>query len=165
LIVAMVAPPIVMSAITKHLSEDKKLQQELREDESLIPAALEEFIRMYTPYRGFSRTAVCPMSISGQLVPEKEPITVTYAAANRDPTQFENPNEFIMGRENIATHLGFGRGRHRCAGMPLARMMLKIFLEVLLRNTKDFDIDGELEFARLPELGIISCPVKFVTSS
>jgi cytochrome P450 len=47
---------------------------------------------------------------------------MTYAAANRDPEVFENPNSFILNRENISSHLGFGRGRHRCAGMPLARM-------------------------------------------
>lgn len=68
-----------MAGICKHLSEDKQLQQELRENEDLIPAALEEFIRLYVPYRGFSRTAVCPVTIGGQLVPDKEPMTVTYA--------------------------------------------------------------------------------------
>jgi cytochrome P450 len=47
---------------------------------------------------------------------------MTYAAANRDPEVFEEPDAFILNRENIKLHLGFGKGRHRCAGMPLARM-------------------------------------------
>lgn len=160
LIVAMVAPPIVMAAICKHLSKDKDLQNSLRHDSSLIPGAIEEFVRLYTPYRGFSRTAVHPVTISGQLIPPEEPITMTYAAANRDPEVFPNPSEFVMNRENITAHLGFGRGKHRCAGMPLARMVMKIFLKVLLKRTSDFEICGELEFARLPELGMISCPLK-----
>jgi cytochrome P450 len=155
----MVAPSILMAAICKHLSENKDLQNQLRNDESLIPAAIEEFVRMYTPYRGFARTAVHPVTISGQDVPAEEPITLTYAAANRDPDQFVNPGQFVLNRENITSHVGFGRGKHRCAGMSLARMMMKIFLKVLLRNTTDFDIDGELEFARLPEIGMISCPL------
>jgi cytochrome P450 len=67
-----------------------------------------------------------------------------------------------MDRENISSHLGFGRGRHRCAGMVLARMMLRIYLETLLDKTKDFDVDGEVHYARLPELGVTSCPIKFI---
>lgn len=161
LIVAMVAPAIVIAAMTRHLSKDKKLQQRLRSDSSLIPAAVEEFVRLYTPYRGFSRTAVCPVSISGQQILPEEPIAMTYAAANRDPNQFKDPEKFILNRENIHTHLGFGRGKHRCAGMVFGRMLLRVFLQVLLRQTKDLDMDGEPEYARLPEVGIIGCPVRF----
>lgn len=108
---AMMTPSIVIAAITKHLSEDKELQNKLRNDRSLLPAAIEEF---------------------------------------------------IMDRENISSHLGFGRGRHRCVGMVLARMMLRIYLETLLDKTKDFEVDGEVHYARLPELGVRSCPIKFI---
>lgn len=160
----MVAPSIVIAAICKHLAEHKDLQAQLRNDPSLLPAAIEEFVRLYTPYRGFARTSICPVTLSGTEVPEKEPITVIYAAANRDPTHFAEPEKFVMNRDNIHTHLGFGRGRHRCAGMALARMMLKVVLQTLLENTTDFEIDGEPEFARLPELGMIGCPMKFYTS-
>lgn len=66
-----------------------------------------------------------------------------------------------MDRENITTHLGFGRGKHCCAGMPLARLALKKYPEVLLKSTVDFDVDGECEFARLPEIGLIACPMRF----
>lgn len=161
LIVAMVAPSILMGAICKHLSEDKELQNQLRNDESLLPAAIEEFVRMYTPYRGFSRTATHPVTLSGQEILAEEPMTLTYAAANRDPAQFQDPEKFILNRENITTHVGFGKGKHRCAGMILARLMMQTFLKTLLMSTTDFDIGGELEFARLPEVGIISCPLDF----
>ncbi|KAF2105622.1 cytochrome P450 [Lophiotrema nucula] len=110
---------------------------------------LEEFVRLYTPYKGFARTAVCPVTLSGTVVPEKE------------PTTFDAPNQFNMDRENINTQLGFGRGRHRCAGMALARMMLKVVLQVFLKNRIDFEIDGEPEFARVPEICMIGCPMKF----
>jgi cytochrome P450 len=161
----MVAPSILNCAMVKHLGEDKELQNKLRANPELISAAVEEFVRLYTPYRGFARTALRPTEISGQIVPTGEPITITYAAANRDPAQFEQPDQFILNRENINSHLGFGRGRHRCAGMALARMMLKVFLEVLLRKTSDFEVDGECEFARLPEVGMISCPMKFTPAA
>lgn len=158
----MVAPSIIIAAICKHLSEDKMLQNELRSKPELLPAAVEEFIRLYTPYRGFSRTAVCPVKLSGCEIPAEEPITMTYAAANRDPNQFPDPAKFIMNRENITSHLGFGRGKHRCAGMPLARMAIRVVLKIILNSTKDFEIDGPVEYARLPEVGMISCPLKFV---
>jgi cytochrome P450 len=122
LVVGVVAPPILIGSICNHLAQDKDLQQKLREDESLIPAAMEEFIRLYSPYRGFARTASRDVCLHGQTIKPNQPITLIYTSANRDPEVFEKPNEFILNRPNIAAHMGFGRGRHRCAGMPLARL-------------------------------------------
>jgi cytochrome P450 len=157
----MVAPTIVITAITKHLSEDKELQNKLRNDRSLLPAAIEEFIRLHVPYRGFSRTAVKEEEISGTKVPPEEPITVVYSAANRDPEQFPEPDKFILNRPNINTHLGWGKGIHRCAGMALARMMVRVYLETLLDQCADLEVSGEIVYARLPEVGPTSCPFKF----
>jgi cytochrome P450 len=156
----MVAPPILISAICNHLSKDKELQNLLREQPDLQTAAIEEFIRLYTPYRGFARTAIHPVEISGQVIQPDDQMTMTYAAGNRDPAVFPDPDKFILNRPNITSHLGFGRGRHRCAGMPLARLILKIFLRTMLRKTKDWEVAGELQYARLPEIGIIGCPLK-----
>lgn len=122
LVVGMVAPPLLIGAICNHLSKDQELQTQLRSDPSLISAAAEEFIRLYTPYRGFARTASRTVSLHGREINPGDPITISYAAANRDPSVFSNPDQFILNRENLTSHLGFGRGRHRCAGMPLARM-------------------------------------------
>ncbi|CAJ2509980.1 Uu.00g058800.m01.CDS01 [Anthostomella pinea] len=161
LVVGVVAPPILIGSICKHLSEDKALQNRLRDDVSMIPAALEEFLRLYTPYRGFARTASKEVCLHGQTIRPGQPITLHYTAANRDPDVFENPDEFVLHRENIAAHLGFGRGRHRCVGMPLARLALETAIRVILRSTKDFDVDGPLQYSRMPELGLISCPLRF----
>lgn len=155
----MVAPSILMAAICQHLSEDEDLQNQLRNDESLPLRPLRNSSACILHIE--ARTAIHAVTISGQDVPAEEPITLTDAAANRDPDQFANPEEFVLNRDNITTHLGFGRGKYRCAGMSLARMTMKIFLSTLLRNTTAFDFDGELEFANLPEIGMISCPLKF----
>jgi len=48
--------------------------------------------------------------------------------------------------------------------MPLARLILSIFLRTMLKRTIDWDVDGELQFARLPEIGIIGCPLKIVAA-
>lgn len=156
----MVAPPILFGNMTAHLARDKTLQNRLRNSPDLIPAAVEEFVRLYVPYRGFSRTAACPVDLHGRKVHPGEPIAMTYAAANRDPDVFADPHEFILGRENVNKHLGFGRGRHRCAGMPLARMALQVGLRVMLEDCQDWEVDGELQYAKMPEMGIVSCPIQ-----
>lgn len=118
----MVAPPIIIGSICHHLSKDKALQNRLRKDDSLIPAAIEEFLRLYSPYRGFARTTSRDVQLHGKTIRPKEPVTLCYAAANRDHEIFERPDEFILHRENVTAHMGFGRGRHQCVGMPLARL-------------------------------------------
>jgi cytochrome P450 len=112
----------MMGGICNHLSKDQQLQQQLREDPSLIPAAIEEFVRLFSPYRGFARTVSKEITMHGQTIRLGVPISLTYSAANRDPAVFDDPHRFVLNRPNIAMHLGFGRGRHRCAGQPLAKL-------------------------------------------
>ncbi|WP_235940947.1 cytochrome P450 [Paramicrobacterium fandaimingii] len=159
LVVGMVAPPILLGSTLRHLSEDTDLQDRLRRDPALIPAAIEEFLRLYAPYRGFARTASKPTDVRGRTIPVGVPVTLPYAAANRDPRVFADPDTFILGRENVAKHLGFGRGPHRCVGMPLARMAIRIALEELLAATDFFSTHGPYTYARMPEVGLTSVPV------
>jgi cytochrome P450 len=63
----MIAPNIMIGSITKHLGDDKALQQQLRDNPDDIPAAIEEFLRLYVPYRSFARTSSKPVTISGQV--------------------------------------------------------------------------------------------------
>jgi cytochrome P450 len=163
LVVGMVAPPILFGNIAAHLSNDKALHEKLRSNPQNIPAAIEEFVRLYVPYRGFSRTTAQPVNLHGRNIHPGEPITMTYAAANRDPTVFQDPHRFVLGRENASKHLGFGRGRHRCAGMPLARLALQVGLRAMLEGCQDWKVNGELQYAKMPEMGIVSCPVEFVS--
>jgi cytochrome P450 len=160
LVVGMVAPPILLGSMLRHLSDDQELQERLRREPGLIPDAVEEFVRLYTPYRGFARTVSRPIELHGREIEPGVPVTLVYAAANRDPAQFPDPDRFILGRENVAQHLGFGRGRHRCVGQPLARMALRIALEELLVATDAFSAHGPFEYARMPEIGLTSVPVQ-----
>jgi len=160
LVVGMVAPPILLGSIMRHLSDDPELQERLRGEPELIPAAVEEFVRLYSPYRGFARTVSRPVELHGRKIPTGVPVTLVYASANRDPEQFPDPETFVLDRPNIAQHLGFGRGRHRCVGMPLARMAIRIALEELLAATASFEAHGPFEYARMPEVGLTSVPVR-----
>ncbi|WP_017935478.1 cytochrome P450 [Nocardioides sp. Iso805N] len=162
LVVGMVAPPIIIGSIAVHLADDRQLQQELRSEPDKIPAAIEEFLRLYAPYRGFARTVSETTTILGRTILPGEPITLTYASANRDSDIFADPDAFIIDRPNVAAHLAFGRGRHRCPGAPMARMMLRIAVEELLHMTSGFTADRRTrEGARMPELGVMSAQLRF----
>ncbi|HEY6125531.1 MAG TPA: cytochrome P450, partial [Steroidobacteraceae bacterium] len=105
LVVGLVAPPILLGSIVVHLSRDPALQQQLRADPSLIPDAVEEFLRLYTPYRGFARSARREVELHGRRIQPGEPIALVYASANRDESVFPEAGEFRLRRPNIRQHL------------------------------------------------------------
>jgi cytochrome P450 len=160
LVVGLVAPPIFLGSVVVHLSRDGALQNQLRSDLSLVPAALEEFLRLYTPYRGFARTSRQQIEVGGRTIKPNEAIALAYASANRDESIFEDPNTFRLNRANISQHLAFGRGPHMCAGVPLARQQLRIAIEELLKKTSHFELAGDIKMSGMPEVGPISVPLR-----
>jgi cytochrome P450 len=164
LVVGLVAPPILLGSIAVHLSRDRDLQQQLRTQPQLMPAAIEEFLRLYTPYRGFARSSKTTVELHGRTIEPGEAIALVYASANRDERVFDSPHEFRLGRENIKQHLAFGRGPHLCAGIPLARQQLTIALEELLQQTREFEVCGEIRMSGMPELGPIRVPLRLTAA-
>lgn len=165
LVVGIVAPMIMTGAVGMHLARDKTLQRRLRNDPSLIPAAVEEFLRLYSPYRGFARTPTRDVTIGGREIAQGEAIALTYASANRDERVFDSPDEFRLDRPNIGLHLAFGRGPHYCAGAHLARLELRVAIEELLRGTQDFDITRPALYTPYPEIGPWSVSLKFTPAA
>jgi len=161
LVVGIIAPTVMIGSIAVHLARDQALQDRLRAEPALIPAAVEEFLRLYTPYRGFARTAVDDVEIGGRTIPAGEPIALVYASANRDEGKFKDADQFVLDRPNIGEHLAFGRGAHNCPGAPLARLQLRVALEELLARTAGFDLNGEIRPTRFPEIGALSAPLRF----
>jgi cytochrome P450 len=163
LVVGMIAPMVLVGSIAVHLSRDLALQDQLRRQPALIPAAVEEFLRLYTPYRGFARTAVCDVEFGGRTIPTGEPIALVYASANRDDSVFPEGSTFRLHRPNLGDHLAFGRGPHNCPGAALGRLELRVSLEELLARTKRFELDGQIVPTRFPEIGALSVPLRFET--
>lgn len=162
IVVGMIAPSVFLGTMLHHLSENQDLQKQLRDEPKLIPNAVEEYLRLYTPYRGFARTSNKDVVIRGRLIKKDEPIALVYASANRDEEVFPESDKFILNRPNIKDHVAFGLGPHRCAGEPLARMMLVVFLEEVLGRTKNFTLSGEVKMTRWPEWGTLSVPLTVV---
>jgi cytochrome P450 len=151
---------VMIGSIAVHLSRDTALQQRLRAEPGRIGAAIEEFLRLYTPYRGFARTAVCDVEIAGRRIPAGEPIALVFASANRDESVFPNAEAFELDRPNLGMHLAFGRGPHNCPGASLGRLELRVAVEELLARTSGFELAGEIVPTRFPEIGALSVPLK-----
>lgn len=162
LVVGIVAPMVMMGSIAMHLARDRALHQRLKRDASLVPAAVEEFLRLYTPYRGFARTPTREVELGGRRICPGEPVALTYASANRDEQVFEDPDVFKLDRPNIAEHLAFGRGPHFCAGAHLGRLELRVALEELLAATEALEVCGEVLYCPYPEIGPYQVPLRFV---
>ena len=165
LVVGIIAPTLVVGSIAVHLARHPELQRQLRQEPELMPAAVEEFLRLYTPYRGFARTANRDVQFQGRVIQEGEPIALLFASANRDETVFSDPERFVLDRPNISDHLAFGMGPHVCAGVTLARLQLRVAIEELLKCAPGFEIAGEIKQTRFPEVGALSVPIRFVTSA
>lgn len=161
LVVGIIAPSVMIGSIAVHLGRDRALQARLRSDAALIPAAVDEFLRLYTPYRGFARTAVRDVTIRGRTIPAGEAIALVYASANRDEDVFEAADEFRLDRPNMKDSVAFGRGPHMCVGAALARLELQVALEELLACAPGFTLAGEPRQTRFPEIGALSAPVAF----
>ncbi len=163
LLVGIVAPRFVLGSMVAHLAGDRDLQDLLRAAPERIPDAIEELLRLYSPYRGFARTSRRDVEIGGRLIKKDEPIAMVFTSANRDETVFEAPDEFRFGRAE--KHIAFGLGPHQCPGAPWARVELQIALEHLLRSTTSFELDGPLDMTRWPEFGATSVPLRMVTAA
>jgi cytochrome P450 len=160
IVVGMVAPCVFIGSMVVHLAQHPELQEQLRADPSLIPAAVDEYLRLLTPYRGFARTPRQDVEIGGHLIRKDEPMAVVYASANRDESVFPDADRFVLDRPNIGKHVGFGVGPHRCAGAPLALLMLRVTLEELLGRTRSIEQAGEVTMTGWPEWGTLSAPVR-----
>jgi cytochrome P450 len=110
-------------------------QRRLRDDPSLIGAAVEEMLRWWTPVMVFRRTAVRPVEVAGVRIAAGDKVVVSFTAANRDPAVFTRPDAFDIDRGGRG-HLAFGSGPHFCLGAHLARVQMgAMFTELLTRTT------------------------------
>jgi cytochrome P450 len=123
----------------------------LRSDPSLLPNAVEEMLRYDCPVNiSTPRFTREPLDLGGQRIPAGELLYVSILSANRDPSQFEDPDAFSITRK-ISGHLGFGHGIHYCLGAPLARLETQVALRGLLDRFPGLRLavdPGELQYRR-----------------
>jgi cytochrome P450 len=127
----------------KLLAEHPDQRRALVEDPTLVPAAVEELLRVEPPGRQVARYATEDVEIQGHVVPAGSAILALVGAANRDERRWTDPERFDIHRELIP-NIAFGHGIHFCLGAALARIEARIALEELLARfpTWDVDLDG-----------------------
>jgi len=155
------------TALTSHalvyLARNPEDRQRLIDEPDLLPFACEEFIRYYSPIHALSRTAIRDTEVNGWTIRKGERVLMAYAAGNRDPEAFEDPETVKIDRFPNK-HVGFGAGMHRCLGSFLARMMFQEMVSEVLRRMPDYRIDEE-GLRPYPSIsgvnGWISIPARF----
>lgn len=159
LMVGIVAPTTFIASAVVHLARHPDHHRQLRESPELIPDAVEELLRLYTPYRGFARTARCDVRLGERLIREGDVVAAVFTSGNRDEQVFEQPDEFRLGRRKRDL-LTFGRGPHMCPGAPLARLLLEVAMEAIVARTQRIEIIGEMTMTNWPEYGPLAVPVR-----
>jgi cytochrome P450 len=112
----------------------------LRNDRSLMAAAIEEGLRWEPPLTGIGRTASRDVELDGVHIPAGAPINVCLGGANRDPSRWDRPDEFDLAREP-KQHLAFAFGPHMCLGMHLARMETTVAINAVLDRLPNVRLD------------------------
>ncbi|MGH9275735.1 MAG: cytochrome P450, partial [Acidimicrobiales bacterium] len=144
-----------------HLASHPELQAQVRQDSEAVTPFIEEMLRLESPFRYHLRHAPAATDLRGVEIPTGAAVLLLWGAANRDPAEFDRPDEVVLDRVAPRHHLGFGRGIHLCVGAPLARLEASVILGEVLQRTAHFDLDPDdppmrehslvvRRFARLP---------------
>lgn len=115
--------------------------ERLRSDPSLLPSAIEEFLRFESPIQQTARLAPDDIELGGKGIRKNDAVIAVIGAANRDPARFADPHSFDIGRTDNR-HLTFGWGGHFCFGAPLARMEGQIVFRTLLRRLRHIALES-----------------------
>ena len=117
--------------------------ERVREDRSLLDAAIEESLRWEQPLTAIGRLVTCDTELSGIAMPEGSVVHACLAAANHDPRRFEDPHRFDIDRKP-QPHASFGSGPHLCIGMHLARMEMRTAMSAILDRLPGLRLDPDL---------------------
>ncbi|MEQ8802918.1 cytochrome P450 [Haliea sp.] len=142
----------LLGSAVRLLAGAPELQQRLRAAPGLIPAFLEEVVRLETPFKFHYRVVRRETRLCGIPLYPDDLLLVSWAAANRDPEQWPDPDQLRLDRPGAARHLGFGYGIHFCIGAPLARLEARVALEELLARTRNFALDSARPPVHVPSL-------------
>jgi cytochrome P450 len=112
----------------------------LRAQPELISAAIHEAVRFESPIRGFTRFNSEKQDIGGVELQAGSRVFLLFASANRDDRYWEAPDRFDIERPKVATHLGFGYGRHSCAGVHMARLEISALLKALIKRVSRIEV-------------------------
>ena len=129
------------------LLEHPGAQDALRADPGLLPGAVDEMLRWWTPVMTFRRTAAADCELGGQRIREGDKVVVSFTSANRDEAVFRDPGQLNI-RRDPNPHLVFGHGPHFCLGSHLARAQMRALFGEVLARTSSLRYAGEPSYLR-----------------
>jgi len=129
------------------LLEHTGAQDDLRANPALMPAAVEEMLRWWTPVMTFRRTATSACELGGQRIDAGDKVVVSFTSANRDEAVFADPDRFDI-RRHPNPHLVFGHGPHFCLGAHLARTQVRALFDEILARTSSLAWAGQPSYLR-----------------
>lgn len=133
-------------------------------DPRLVQNLVEESLRYETPTAGMWRLVTQETELGGVPIAKGTMVQLRYAAANRDPRKYENPDKFDIERTNARTHLAFGKGPHMCVGNMLSRKEMFVAFDELLSRLDNFAVADEAGISVLPNVllrGVTRLPITF----
>jgi len=122
------------------LSRNPEQRRRLAETPHLLPHAIEEFLRVFSPVHAFSRTVMHDAVLAGQSLKRGDRVLLSWVSGNADETAFENPEAVDFDRAN-KHHMAFGVGPHRCLGADVVRLEFRIMFERILSRMPDFRVE------------------------
>jgi cytochrome P450 len=125
------------------LNENPDQYDKLRNNPQLIDSFVPEVIRWQTPLAHMRRTATADTELGGKRIRKGDRVVMWYVSGNRDGDVIDRPDAFIIDRAQPRTHMSFGFGIHRCLGMRLADLQLKIIWEEILKRFDRIEVVGE----------------------
>lgn len=129
---------------------DPEVRDALLADRSLIPAAVGESLRLEAPVQFLFRQTTGPATLAGIDMPSDAKVCLIFAAANRDPEVFPQPERFDLQRTNTRHHISFGFGIHRCIGEPLSIKELEVAVDTLLTRLPNMELASGQDFSHNP---------------
>jgi cytochrome P450 len=152
---------MIVNAVLALLERPDELAR-VRRDPSLLDTAIEESLRLEPAAAVVDRYASGDVELDGIAIGDGDPVRVSIAAANRDPTVFEDPDRLDLDRSNAGRHLAFAHGPHVCVGVHLARLEARTALTILLDRLPGLRLDPErpaevrgLVFRKPPALHVV----------
>lgn len=121
------------------LARNPDLRRQLVEDPSIIPTAVDELLRLFTPTQTFARLVMRDTEVAGICMREGDQLLMGYGAANFDPRQFENPEQVDLCR-SPNRHMSFGTGPHRCLGESIARLVIGEVLALMIERIPNYTL-------------------------
>lgn len=137
---------------TVALAQQPSVRAELAQNIGLLDNAIEEFLRYVGPVQSLGRQATRDVTLHGVTIPEGSRVALVWAAANRDPAEFDEPDRLTIHR-TFKRHVALGHGIHYCLGAALARMETKAAFEAMLTRMPEWQlVDDEVSYAPSPQV-------------